>query len=424
MSSHTNVNDSSNPTAGSLNQRNRALRRQESMLLIEPMPAIHRTINVKQQNITQEHVKPTLGVPLEKVERHKDLWFEDGDVIIWAEDQDASLLFRVHRRVLKESEAEPFCTVVNCDYPNPETSGEMFLNGVWVLKYHEQDPIDIVLVLKWMYERPSISKRSTIPFIALKTYLERSDECFSPPMRRCALEYLWNMLPTSLNYHQRVPTLVGDCYSENPLLFYKPYVLLTLIFLSAQHQLVAILPLLYYYIAQWPVDWITDGVPAAYMEWNNPSPDDSRFPLPRKHIIIVLAGRERLIHMRETKVFNFMDDFTSNGTTLDIPTQGCDGAKRQETGETCFEWLMRVWFFMSRFRFIARPSALEIMNMGQWAELKGNCCEACANRVMVHMLEGRDDVWKALPSAFGYHNWDFVVERQKCVEKDFEAEIC
>jgi hypothetical protein len=117
--------------------------------------------------------------------------------------------------------------------------------------------------------------------------------------------------------------------------------------------------------------------------------------------------------MRETKVFNFMEGFTSSGTTLDIPTQGCDGAKRKETGETCFEWLMRVWFFMSRFGFIARPSALDIMNMGQWAELQKNCCEACAMRVMEHMLDGRDDVWKAIPSAFGWYAWDFVVEQQK-----------
>jgi hypothetical protein len=64
------------------------------------------------------------------------------------------MLYRVHRRVLKESGAEPFCTVVSCDYPNPETSDETFLDGIWVLKYVGQDPIDIMYVLKWMYERP------------------------------------------------------------------------------------------------------------------------------------------------------------------------------------------------------------------------------------------------------------------------------
>ena len=248
---------------------------------------------------------------------------------------------------------------------------------------------------------------------------------FVPAMRRCALEYLWNMLPTSLNYHQRVPTLVEDCYSENPILFYKPHVLLTLLLFSTKHQLVAILPLLYYYIAQWPVDWISDGIPTACMGYNNSSPlDNERFPLPRKHAIIILVGREKLTRMRETKVFNFMEGFTSSGMTLDVPTQGCDGAKRQETGETCFEWLMRVWYFMNRSGLIARPFALEIMNMGQWTELRKNCCEACAKKVMEHMLDGRDDVWKAIPSMFGCHTWDFVVEQQKTIEGSFEAEIC
>ena len=270
----------------------------------------------------------------------------------------------------------------------------------------------------------SISKRSTISFVALKTYLERSEMHFIPAMRRCALEYLWNLLPTSLNYHQRVPTLVKDCYSENPILLYKPHVLLTLLSLSTDYRLVAILPLLYYYIAQWPVDWIIDGVPAACMGFDNSSPlDYKRFSLPPKHVIIVLGGREKLIRMRETEVFNFMEGFTSSGMTLDLPTLGCDGAKRKETAETCFEWLMRVWFFMNRLGFITRPSALDIMNVGQWAELQKNCCEACAERVMEHMLNGRDAVWKAIPGVFGHYSWGDVVDRQKAMEKAFEAEI-
>lgn len=94
------------------------------------------------------------SAPLEKVARSRDLWFEDGDVIIWARDERHSLLFRVHRHILKESRAEPFCTVVDCEYPSPETSGEIFLDGVWVLRYHSRDPIETMHVIKWMYEQP------------------------------------------------------------------------------------------------------------------------------------------------------------------------------------------------------------------------------------------------------------------------------
>ena len=243
-------------------------------------------------------------------------------------------------------------------------------------------------------------------------------------MRRCALEYLWHMLPTSLNYHQRVPSLVDDCYSEHPILVYKPYILYSLALISAEYQLVAVLPLLYYYIAQWPVDWITHGVPADSMESPNPGPTDNfRYQLPRIHAVTVLAGREKLIRMRENKVFNFIEGFTLSGMTLDFPTLGCDGAKRQETGGTCFEWLMRVWFFMNCQGSIARPSALDIMNMGQWMELQKYCCEACGTRVMEHMLRGRDDVWKDIPSAFGYDSWDLVIQEQRNVEKCFEADI-
>lgn len=240
-------------------------------------------------------------------------------------------------------------------------------------------------------------------------------------MRRCALEYLWNMLPTSLNYHQRVPTFVQGCYSGDPILFYKPHVVLSLVALAKQHRLMVILPLLCYYIAQWPVDWITDGVPAASMGFDLP-PNDSPSRLPRSLVIIILAGREKLIRMRETKVFNFMEAFTLSGTTVDVPIEGCDGKERPETGETCFHWLMRVWFYMGCLGLIACPAALDIMNMGQWTELKKYCCEACAKMVIEHMLTGRDAVWDALPSVFGYCDWAYVIEQQKNTEERFETE--
>jgi len=160
MSSRIDVNngspnpaDATSPTTGSPKRRARALRRHESLLLLQPIP-VTRITNVEPENSTQNQETPTLGVPLEKVARCKDLWFEDGDVIIWAQDQNDSLLYRVHRRVLKESGAEPFCTVVDCDYPKPDTSDEAFLDGVWVLKYAGQDPVDTMYLLQWMYERP------------------------------------------------------------------------------------------------------------------------------------------------------------------------------------------------------------------------------------------------------------------------------
>jgi len=242
-------------------------------------------------------------------------------------------------------------------------------------------------------------------------------------MRRCALEYLWNILPTSLNYHQRVSCFVDGCYSKNTILVYKPYILYSLALIATEYQLIAILPLLYYYIAQWPIDWITDGVPPSAMETScRGAPDNSRYLLPQTHTLKILAGREKLIRMRESKVFNFMEDFTISGTTLDFPTLGCDGEKK-EAGVTCFEWLMRVWFIMNRDGFISRPSALDIMNMKQWMELQDYCCGACGRRVMKYMLKGRDCVWEDIPRTFGHGSWDTVIGEQREVEGRFGAVI-
>ena len=161
MSSHINVNnhpsnplDATKPATRLPKQRSRALRKHETLLLLQSIPPVHHATDVEPGNSTQEDIALTPGVPLERAPRCRDLWFEDGDVIIWAQDKNGSLLYRVHCHVLKESGAEPFCTVVNCEYPNQKTSNETFLNGVWVLKYADQDPTDIMYMLKWMYERP------------------------------------------------------------------------------------------------------------------------------------------------------------------------------------------------------------------------------------------------------------------------------
>ena len=146
MSPRVNMNNPlPNPTAGSAKHRDHTPRRHESLLFLQPDPATYQT--------TQKNTSRTPKA-LKRATRCKDLWFEDGDVIVWADDHTGSMLCRVHRRVLKDSGAEPFCTIVDWDYPSPETPGEIFLDGVWVIKYHDQHPVDVMYMLKWMYEQP------------------------------------------------------------------------------------------------------------------------------------------------------------------------------------------------------------------------------------------------------------------------------
>lgn len=137
---------SPNRAAKPLKQPSCNLKRQESLPLI---PTAVRTTGVEEQE-----PPPTSRYPDEIVPRCTELWFEDGDVIIWVQNEQDQLSFRVHRCVLKDSGAEPFCTVVDCEYPNPKTSEEMFLDGVWVIKYDGQDPEEVMYVIEWMYKRP------------------------------------------------------------------------------------------------------------------------------------------------------------------------------------------------------------------------------------------------------------------------------
>lgn len=117
---------------------------------LESQESFHQT----EHNTPQEYDVEARRALLKTVPRSTDLWFEDGDVILWVEDDDDSLLFRVHLRVLGDSRAEPFCTAVGCKYPDQDRLDEIFLDGIWVLQYPGRSPTETMHLIKWMYERP------------------------------------------------------------------------------------------------------------------------------------------------------------------------------------------------------------------------------------------------------------------------------
>jgi len=255
----------------------------------------------------------------------------------------------------------------------------------------------------------------------IKILLKRSKIHDNVAMRRCALEYLWNMFPTSLNYHHRIPCFVSDCYSDDPSLLYDPYLLYTVIQMADEHRLLFVLPLLYYYIAQWPLDWISEGLPGWEMPDILPGTRDRRFKLPQEHAIRILKGRSLLIEARREIVFNYVSEFSS-GVKLEHPTPGCPQTVL-DNGETCFGWLVRVHTYLRKEKYIDKPNALEIMNTAQWKAFRKHLCDACAKRVMRHMLKGRDEVWESLPKWFGCKSWEEALGDQHENEAQLSAVI-
>lgn len=204
-------------------------------------------------------------------------------------------------------------------------------------------------------------------------------------------------------------------------MLYAPSILFDAIYLADEYKLVTILPLVYYYIAQWPVEWITDGLPGWEMPEAAESDQEKRFKLPVQHIIRILKGRNALIDARRDQIFNFLDQFTT-GTKLETPTLGCPMTEGQG-GETCFDWLMRVHLYLRRQKFVDKPNALEVMNAAQWAAFRKHLCDPCAKRVLKHMLHGRDEVWVHVPGWFSCKPWEEILRDQKSIEAKLVAEI-
>lgn len=97
---------------------------------------------------------PAAAVNIEDVPRHVRLWFQDGDMILWAQKDQRGMLFRLHRQALADAGLEPFCTAIDFPIPKEGTPGEQFLDGVWVNKYEQQNPIEVEALLMWIHGRP------------------------------------------------------------------------------------------------------------------------------------------------------------------------------------------------------------------------------------------------------------------------------
>jgi hypothetical protein len=207
--------------------------------------------------------------------------------------------------------------------------------------------------------------------------LKRSRVNDNPRMRRCALEYLWNMFPTSLHYHHRVPCFVEGAYFSDHTLVYHPGLLYQVLLMAEEHQLVAILPLLYYYIAQWPNDWIARGLPREYMIGLKPEQEKRYFKIPYRHQFRIVLGKISLTNTRHDLAFNFIDEFTT-GSKLEHPTVGCPWAE-EDGPETCFKWLLQVDDYLRKPKFLNKPNALEIMNTAQWEAFGSICANLAPN---------------------------------------------
>lgn len=78
-------------------------------------------------------------------------------MILWVENEPTktdTIIFRVHRETLATCGLEPFCTANEFAAPEEGTPGEVFLDGIWVTKYEQQNPTDVMMILMWIYGRP------------------------------------------------------------------------------------------------------------------------------------------------------------------------------------------------------------------------------------------------------------------------------
>lgn len=97
---------------------------------------------------------PPVLVDINDVPRHSRLWFNDGDMILWAQNGQEGMLFRLHRKALADAGLEPFCTAIDFPIPQEGTAGEQFLEGVWVNRYEQQNPREVEALLMWIHGRP------------------------------------------------------------------------------------------------------------------------------------------------------------------------------------------------------------------------------------------------------------------------------
>jgi len=312
----------------------------------------------------------------------KDVWFDDGNVILQAE----STLFRVFRGILS-SNSPVFADMFSV--PQPSTSIEMFDSCPLIQIFDSAE--DVKHFLKAIHDASYYDVKTTSEFSVVAGILRLSSKYSVSYLRKRAISHLITMFPSSLQDFQDNRSQATNIAKLN----HYTGLSMEVVNLAKTARVPMLLPISLYYCAVMRLEYILDGV----FVGNEGDETFRKIELDWPEKRAILLGRRALVDRARHSLFSFLLVPADPASNLpNAPTAaGCAYPQRCEIGK--LKWLRQMEPLLSGDK--CGPLHMQF----DWQRYGADVCMHCVLDGKNKYREGLRKSWEELPSFFGLDTW-------------------
>ncbi|KAI8971161.1 hypothetical protein BD414DRAFT_426567 [Trametes punicea] len=318
---------------------------------------------------------------------HGEPWFDDGNVILFAEDtaSDAAVAFKVHRGVLARH-SEIFQSMFELATP---ISGDIELtHGCPIVRMHDR-PTELSALIRALYDGASFQHRSIQDFYHVAGILRLATKYFIPHLRREAIRHLLQIWPHTLDGHDRFVERAVNTPPVDDMTY--PYVHpLHVLNLARETHVSIIVPSAFYFLSLYRLEDIirADHPKLCIENPSRPSSELSAYDL--KCYTLMFQHR-----------IDVLLDFIRQRCVGKSPVQGCQGQPGlcQKAFNRLASKLSRSWGVRTG------PLHYTVQAVEELAD-DPNVCAPCRRGFKADVIALRKEIWASLPAIVGLPSWE------------------
>lgn len=319
---------------------------------------------------------------------HTDFWFDDGNVILQAEDR----LFKIHRGVLARR-SEVFRDMFTLAQPSYDENSpdKDLLDGCPVIPLSDHVG-DLVHILSPLYDsgKKYFDKNQPLSFWAISAMLRLGTKYQFDDIREEAISRLRIYFPSSLaDFRNELTTPRGPVASDYPKVFWHSNTIsdfncnhsLIVVTLARTFELNDLIPSAMFVCSALAFEVMVFGVEDAYGNTVKLSSDD---------LLLCLRGRELLVGRNLTNVkFLFEGDLSM----------------KCENNDACIESHRLMLTAYGKGDWVVDGSPLQDSGWIQRGAVSKGMCPPCVRALVKSYDAQRQDLWNCLGHYFGVPVW-------------------
>ncbi|KAH9850114.1 hypothetical protein C2E23DRAFT_836340 [Lenzites betulinus] len=311
-------------------------------------------------------------------------WFEDGNIILLAEEADNAVAFKVHRGVLARH-SEVFQSMFELSTPIP--GDDNVADGCPVVRMHDH-PTELSVLIRALYDGASFEHRGIEDFYHVAGILRLATKYFIAYLRREAIRHLLQTWPYTLAGHDRFVERAVKTPPVGDLTY--PYVHpLHLLNLARETDVRIIVPTALYFLSLYRLPDILKGDhPKLLVEHpSRPSSELSARDL-RDYTLMFQHRIDAIL------------DFIRQDCSGRVPVKRCQGQPGM-----CQKAFVRLGSRLSR-AWVVRTGSLHypVQAIDELAS-DPNVCQPCRRGFREDVDTLRKRLWAELPGVIGLPSW-------------------